>query len=111
MLHQYPWLEKVIRWILLDGGAGVAAYLIMAHIPYLIKQPADRKRYWALGIAGVLALAAYLVGVAAGLMPAPAGIWGWVDALIGNVGPVLLVSQGIHGAVDLRAKAQAKAAA
>ena len=104
----YPWIEKLIMWVF-DGGAGLAAYAIIGAIPQLEVLKDDYKRYAALAIAGVFALAAYMLGVATGLMPMPIGFWGWIDALLGNVGPVLLVSQGIHGARVLAKRRQESA--
>ncbi len=106
----YPWIEKLIMWVF-DGGAGLAAYAIIGAIPQLEALKDDYKRYAALAMAGVFALAAYMIGVATGLMPMPVRFWAWVDALLGNVGPVLLVSQGVHGARVLAKRRQESAAA
>ncbi len=97
-------LNTIITWVLVDGGAGLAAFWLIGAIKPLEALEPEPKRYVSLALATLFALAAYGVAVAAGLKPLPGDFWAWVNAIIANVGPVLLWSQGIHGARVLSRK-------
>ncbi|RLC84853.1 MAG: hypothetical protein DRJ03_13100 [Chloroflexi bacterium] len=95
-------LNELLSWILSGGGAGIIAYWLMDHLPFLIQLSSEYKRYASLIIAGILAVAGYLVAVSMGYQPQPETIKAWVETLFSVIGVAIGLSQFIHGRRRLR---------
>lgn len=86
---------------LISGGAGVVVYWLMENIRWLADLRPDLKRYASLGLAMAIPVAAWLIMVLLGYMPAPATWQGWIEAIFAMATGTLVVSQGLHGALKL----------
>ena len=96
-------LKEFLRWAVSGGGAGIIAYFLLGKWRWFAAQDAERKRYVALAVTFLLADAFWLAMVFAGYDVMPAGVLGWIEALLLTGTTAFGLSQVIHGARDLRA--------
>lgn len=110
-------LSEILLWIL-GPGAGVLAWWLLHRVEcFAGDRPAWRvllqcwfgdlapgdKRLVAFGLAGLLAVGAYLVTLGMGYR-VPPGAWRqWVEVLVSVVAEAIVASQIAHASVDLRA--------
>ena len=95
-------LSEVFAWVLSGGGAGILAYIAVAKVKWLKDLPPDYKRYWSLGLAAIIAAGVWLASIGMGYVAQPETWRSWVETVFGVVALALLMSQTVHGAVDLR---------
>lgn len=99
-------LLALIGWILTNGGAGVLTYFVMDKIRWFKDMDADYKRYWSVGIAALIAAAAWGIGMLMTYYPVPADWRAWVETAFATIGIAVVASQLTHGATDLRERAR-----
>ena len=97
-------LGEAIAWVLSGGGAGIIAYFVVGKVKFLKELGPDYKRYASLGITALLALAAWGAGLGMEYLKMPVDWRGWMEAAFSVIAIALFAAQGIHGAVDLRAR-------
>jgi hypothetical protein len=99
-------LAALIAWILTNGGAGWFTWFLMSKIKWFAGMDADYKRYWSLGIAAVVAGAAWGLGMLMNYYPVPTDWRSGLEMAFATIGVAIVSSQLIHGAVDLRKRAE-----
>lgn len=95
-------LSQVLVWITCGGGAGTIAYFLMEKVRPLAELSAEGKRYTSLGLAAILAMAAFALGVFLGYEPYPINPQMWAEGLFAVAFVATSLSQVIHGRVKLR---------
>ena len=94
-------MQEVLGWIISSGGAGVLAYWLMEHIPFLVALSAEWKRYASFVLSGAIACLAFVALVFSGFEPQPATWQAWVDALLSVIAGAVIVAQGAHARLKL----------
>ena len=97
-------LGEAIAWVLSGGGAGIIAYFAVGKIKFLSDLAPDYKRYASIGLTALLALVAWGAGLGMEYLKMPVDWRGWIEAAFSTIAIALVTSQGIHGAIDLRAR-------
>ena len=98
-------LKDFLLW-LTTIGAGTISYELMEHVAWLAARPSDHKRWWAYGIAAIIAMLGFLAAVGLGYRVAPVGGTAWVESLFTVATTAFGLGQLIHGAAVLRARAR-----
>jgi len=98
-------LYDALIWVTGGPGAGAASYWLMGHIPYLMNLRADVKRYVSLALAAALSLLAWGLMMALGYALVPSSVTAAAEQIFLVVLTAVLTSQGVHGAIDLRRRA------
>ena len=88
--------------ILVSGGGGAVVYWLMENIKFLKALYPDHKRYVSLGLSMLLPVLAWLVMLAMSYEPAPTNWQGWVESIFALAAGAIIVSQGLHGAIQLK---------
>ena len=89
--------------LLVSGGAGAVIYWLMDHTKLKDLSP-QNKRYVSLGLAVVIPVVAWLAMVGLGYSDMPTTWQGWLENAFALMSPAILVSQGMHGALELGKK-------
>ena len=95
-------LSQFLTWLVAGGGAGVFGYFLMEKVQFLAQLSSEAKRYVSLGLAALVAMAAFVLAVGFGYVQAPTTAQGWVEALFAVSFIATNLSQVIHGRVKLR---------
>jgi len=93
--------KMVLTWIIADGGAGVLAYWLMERVKALAELTPEPKRYASWAIAGVLAIAAYLVSMVFGGVAVPGEWREWFEVLFNVALGAIMVGQAAHARLQL----------
>jgi hypothetical protein len=97
-------LKDFLLWVS-TIGAGTISYEMMEHVAWLAARPTQGKRWWAFGIAGLVAMLGFLAAVGLGYRVAPVGATAWCESLFAVATTAFGLGQLIHGQVVLRARA------
>lgn len=95
-------LQEALAWVISGGGAGVIAWFLMDKIEFLKTLGPDYKRYASLALTALLAVAGWLASIGMAYVVPPETWRGWVESVFSVIAVALLVSQGVHGAINLR---------
>lgn len=106
-------LHEVLTW-LMGAGAGVVAFFIIDRVElssaawlasikgWLLAMESSNKRWFAYILAGVIAVAAYLVSVVLQADASPGGIREWIKVILEVAIVAIVASQIAHGGIALR---------
>lgn len=95
-------LKEALIWIMSGGGAGLLAYFVVDKVKWLKALAPDYKRYVSLLLTALFAMGAWSIGIWVGYVPQPHTTVNWVETSFTVIAVALFVSQGTHGAIDLR---------
>jgi len=97
-------LLVVLTWIIAEGGGGVLAYWLIEHVKRLAALAPEPKRYVSWVLAGVIAVAAYLLSMVFGGVAVPGEWREWVRVLFAVASGAILAGQTAHARIVLSKK-------
>lgn len=96
-------LPVVLLWLFSGGGAAVVSYWLMGK-GFLATLPSEQKRYVSMGLAALVACAAFVATVALGYADEPTGSKAWLEQLFAIAGLAITGGQALHGRLQLSSK-------
>jgi hypothetical protein len=91
--------------LLMSAGSGGVVYWAMESFAWLKNLKPEAKRYVSYGLAALLPVVGWLLGIGMDYWESPIGWRAWVEAVFALAAGAIIVSGGLHGRLQLSKRA------